>query len=225
MRRKVRVRRPEPKPGEPTVPIVFSVPETGQVTLRFLSEMDTLFAHPGEQRPSACPGAGVCPPSFCHKAGKRFYGYAAAERWRDAYEDWLPCVLEITEGLWRRLVGRRLRGEVWTIWRGPSQWSKKEVTGEHVDTIDDSRLRRDVDVYTVVQRCYGTDQILWGVVPALNVASPLEPSKDLPPLNKRGKKAPPERLQSRPCPFKLGDLAKMTPEQRQEAINGTNGTH
>lgn len=222
MRKKVRVRRPEPKPGTISPPLLFNVPETGQVTVRFLSEADTMFCHPGSERPIACAGEGVCPPGLHHKSPKRFYGYAAVERWRDQYEDWLPCVLEITESLWRKLQGRRLRGEVWTFCRQASAWSKREVTGEHVDTLDETRLRKDVEVYKVVHRVYGTDQILWGVAPELDVAPALQPTKDKPPINKQGKTAPPERLQARKhVPLRI--LERMTPEQRQQVLHGADG--
>lgn len=219
-----RVRR-EPPVGTLSPPEMFSVPETGQVTVRLLSQALTMLQHPGKDRPIACEGPGHCPGTL-HKGPTRFKAYCAAERWRDyPYEDWLPCVLEITEALWRRLHGRRLRGEVWTLYRQLSHWSKKELGGEHVDTVDDTILRRDVNVELVVSRVYGTNCILWGVEPVLDPVPLLEPSKDRPPPQVEGKKVQEEKKAPRVC-HRLGDLMKMTPEERQAALyNGESSSH
>lgn len=222
MKKRRRIVRPEPKPGVPSPPLIYSVPETGRVTLRLLSEADSLFCHPQDPRPVACPGEGVCPAGFHDRQPKRFYAYVAAERWRETYGDWLPCVLEITESCFRGMIGRQLRGEVWTFQRGLAQWTRYEVSGEHVDTLDPAKLRRDVALRKVVERCYGTDRILWGVLPNMDVPSPLEASKDAPPKGQSARKATPEtRRPNRVLPMRV--LERMTPEERTKALNEVNG--
>jgi hypothetical protein len=195
MKKKPRVKRPEPPAGRPSPPELFPVPKFGEVVVRLLGEAKTMIQHPGPTRPIACPGEGDCPRSI-HKSESRFKAYAPAERWRpDPYGDWLPCVLEITECLWRIMRKHELRGTYWKLWRMASAYSQREVTGELVDTTDASRLRLDVDIDTVVYRVYGTNDIHWGVEPPLDPVEPLPPSTDGPPKIMNGKKAQKEKLE------------------------------
>ena len=226
MKKRRRIVRPEPKPGVPTPPLIFSVPETGSVTLRLLSEADSLICHPQDPRPVACPGVGVCPAGFHERQPKRFYAYVAAERWREMYEDWLPCVLEITESMFRRMIGRELRGEVWTFQRGLAQWTKYELSGEHVDTIDVTRLRRDITVRKVVERCYGTDLILWGVLPNMDVPPPLEASRDAPPKHLRRRSAEKAKAADRERPANSpADLERLRKAKEQLAGQMNSQSH
>jgi hypothetical protein len=196
MSKKVRPKRPEPPAGRPSPPELFPVPKFGQVVVRLLSEALTMNQHPGKDRPIACPGEERCPKAL-HAGATRFKAYAACERWRpEPIGDWLPCVLEITEALWRIMRKHELRGTYWSLWRLKSEGAPKEVTGDLVDEVDADTLRKDVDIYVVVHRVYGTNDIHWGVEPLLDPIPPLPPSTDGPPASLRGKKVQKEKLEA-----------------------------
>jgi hypothetical protein len=181
MRRKTPRRRIEPPADRPSDITLLPVPKEGRCTVRFLGECISLIQHYHRDIPQACPGEEDCPAAI-HRSGSRWKGYAAVERWRDVpYEDWLPQVLEITAGLWTKLQGRLLRGEVWTLWRELGLHGCKEVCGEHVDTVNADMLREDVPVEPTIYRVYGTKRILFGVEPPLPPLPVLMPSKSPPP--------------------------------------------
>jgi hypothetical protein len=152
-------------------------------------------------------------PTATHRSETKWKAYAGVERWRDQpHEDWLPEVLEITEALWKLLIGRTLRAEVWTLFRQNGRHGNRECTGHHVDTVNADKLRTDVSVEPTVYRVYRTPDILWGVEPYLPVVPLLLPSKDAPPSNakqqaQRKPEQPPvsprafaERLRRGPAP-------------------------
>lgn len=176
MKKKPRRKRPEHPAGTRVEVEMLSIPDEGQITVRFLSEARSILTHRVGEDTLACPGEKYCP-SATHRAKTLWKAYAAVERWRDVpFEDWIPEVLEITERLWERLAGRVLRGEVWTLKREVGRSGHKECVGEHVDTINEEHLRSDVVLETTVCRVYRTDNILWDVDPFLPVRQILAPS-------------------------------------------------
>lgn len=219
MSKKVRSKRPEPPAGRPSPPELFPVPKFGQVVVRLLSEALTMNQHPGKDRPVACPGEERCPRAL-HAGDTRFKAYAACERWRpEPYGDWLPCVLEITEALWRIMRKHELRGTYWSLWRLKSEGAPKEVTGELVDEVNADALRKDVDIYVVVHRVYGTNDIHWGVEPLLDPIPPLPPSTDGPPAALRGKKIQKEKLKAA-----APDLSEPSMADAMEKLRARIGT-
>lgn len=225
MRKKPRIVRPEPPPGSASPPLMFAVPEFGEVHVRLLGEMSSMLQHYNGGKPIACPGEGRCP-SAIHRGDTRWKGYVAAERWRDGkFQDWLPCVLEVTRSLSVLMRGRVLRGETWKLWRAPGLYGKLEVTGEHVDTSDDDGWESPDFWLSVVERVYGTKEILWGVEPPLDDVAPLLPKKSAPPTGRRQSR---HKLEARPLPEQpartAADLERLRLAKEQLA-GRMNGTH
>lgn len=162
-----RPRREQSAPGE-LIPLeMVSVPQEGFHVLRFLDEYRGILTHWGKKRALACPGEDNCP-STTHRGRTIWKGYCAAEYWRDRpYEDWAPCVFEVTERLAELMTGHVLRGEVWKVLRQVGRNQTKEVFGECVDEVNADRLRKPFSVEPVVCRVFGTRDIAFDVEPYL----------------------------------------------------------
>jgi hypothetical protein len=146
--------------------------------------------------------------------------------WFDApYNIWVPMVLEITERLWEKLVGRNLRGEYWTLFRQVGRHGHKEVCGELVDVTSGSSLRNDVKIEATVQRVYRTKDIAWDVPLHLPARAVLAPSSDPPPplaSNQRAEQPPASAAELKAM---LDASRKRLAKATGSATHSRNGTH
>jgi hypothetical protein len=177
-------RGPAPIPGAPVAIRIESCPQEGKATVRFLGPYYGTFTHFQKKGSVPCAGdAGECPASL-HKNRKIWKGFAAAEFYRGgAYDDWCPCVWEVTESLNEVLDGISLRGTVWQISRVPGDCGKPEVSAILVATVDERSIRSAFDVLPAVSRIYGFLPMQWGVKSHIPPRLRLEPSKGEAPPN------------------------------------------
>ena len=153
-----------PAPGA-VVPLrMESAPKDGTpLIVRFLGPVSGILVHWRKKEPLACPGAESCPTAN-HRLQTRWKGYSAAEWWcAGQYQDWAPCVFEITEHLWDLLEGAELRGTVWRIQRQLNADAQKEVHGEQIGEVNEDYLRPAFSVEGVVQKVFKTPWIKFDV--------------------------------------------------------------
>jgi hypothetical protein len=137
----------------------------------------------------------------------------------------MPEVLEITENLWRSLQGRELRGEVWTVWTQVSRYSKEEVTGEHVDTVNVEALRPCFDPRPTIYRVYRTDTIEFGVDQYLPPVPMLMPMKSAPPKGHSLGGARPDSSDQEAYKRWIDDQKRLKANRDRAAKASANGTH
>jgi len=175
-------RGPAPPPGV-AVPIrTECCPEDGKANVRFLGRYFGTFTHYSKKGSTPCLGESECP-SPLHKNRMIWKGFAPAEYYRrEPYNDWCPCVWEVTESLDHILAGISLRGTVWEIFRVPGDCGKPEVTALLLSVVHDEKsLRPAFDVKPCVARLYGYLPMQWDVKNHVPPRLRLEPSQDAPP--------------------------------------------
>lgn len=171
-------RGPAPVPGKPVIIRIESCPEDGKAIVRFLGSYFGTFCHfAGKgKRPIPCMGE-ECPASL-HKGRKMWKGYAPAQYYRGGeFDDWCPCVWEVTESLNETLDGLHLRGGVWEIARVPGPTGKPEVGGSYLYEVEEKDLLPAFDVFPLVHRLYGFLDMQWGVKSHIPKRLRLEPQK------------------------------------------------
>lgn len=201
---------------------VLSVPKKGFLVVRFLADPIGIITHWGKRRPIACPGPDECPTST-HRTRQTWKGYAACEFWRDVpHEDWCPAVFEVTEHLYEKMQGRRVRGEVWKVWREVVKKDVTQVVGEMIDEVNRDRLRAPFKVEPAVWRVYQTKDILWGVEPYFPAPELVVPSAGArPKILEKPKRQ--EEEADKPILTIKGLLAQR--QAKQEQHGESNGTH
>jgi hypothetical protein len=168
--------RPQPPPGAPVQIEVVSVPPEKPIVVRWLGTIEGMLVHWGKTSSVACPGESECPTAI-HRGKTLWKGYVAAEFFREAqYQDWAPCVLEITERLRDQILGAVLRGTVWRLQRVVGRYGAKEVWGEQIDEINGDVLRPTFPIYPAIFRVYRTTRIAFGAAPVVPAKIELPPS-------------------------------------------------
>lgn len=153
-------RHPSVAPGEAVPLRLESCPTEGPIRVRFLGPYRGALIHkPGPKKQLPCPGLDVCLSSV-HRGKTQWRGYAPAEWWREGqYQDWCPCVFEITERLGEILHGAELRGTIWLIERRPTEFGGREVFGVMIGEVDPAKLRPIFNVLPTLVRIFGTVDI------------------------------------------------------------------
>jgi hypothetical protein len=160
-------RRASVAPGAPVPVELVSTPAEGPLIVRWLGDIRGMLVHWGKKASSACPGPEECPTAV-HRSKTYWKGFAAAEYWRAGqYQDWAPCVYEVTEHLFEQLEGSELRGTVWTVRREIGRGGLKEVTGEMTGEVNPDYLRTAFPIEPVVYRVYRSTHILLDVLPLM----------------------------------------------------------
>ena len=192
-------RGPAPLPGQPVAIRIECCPKEGKAVVRFLGPYIGTFTHYQKKGSVPCAGDnGECP-AVLHKNRKIWKGFAPAEYFRGgAYQDWCPCVWEVTESLNEILDGFPLRGQVWQIQRTPGDCGKPEVTGELLDQVDERTLRPAFDILPAVSRLYQFLPLQWGVKSHVPPRLRLEPAKgDAPPIPEPSRPAAGKKAEER----------------------------
>lgn len=162
-----RPKREQSAPGTQIPLEIVAVPPEGFLVARFLGDYRGILTHWGRKAALACPGAAACP-TATHRGKTVWKGYAAAEYWRDRpWEDWCPCIIEITERCAEQMQGHLLRAQVWKLERGTGRNGTKEVMAEHIDDVNGDRLRKEFSIEAAVWRVYRTRDIEFDVDPYL----------------------------------------------------------
>jgi hypothetical protein len=156
-------------------------PEEGQLYVRFLGDVRGILTHRLKKASTACPGVEECPKAI-HRGQTRWKGYVAAEWWRDdPYNDWKPCVYEVTANFFALLGGEGLRGQIWRVERQVGEGGFREVTGEMTEEVNPDSLRPEFSVEPCVQTVYQTIWIAWDVAPLIGPPRVMLPSTGDPP--------------------------------------------
>lgn len=179
--------QPPPEDGPSTVVLkMWSVPQRGIITVRFLGEMKATLTHWLNIKPK---GRGVvCLGEKCdaklHKLKAIWKGYAPVEIARVTERDWYPGVIEITSALGQQLEGRRLTGEIWDLERHPGEFKHPEAVGTFIRVERPAPIDARTWVDTVCFRLYFTTEIIWGAKDPLPgrvrlATRPLSPERPL----------------------------------------------
>lgn len=204
-------RHPAIPPGA-NVPLrLESCPREGVIRVRFLGPWRGALIHkPKKDVQVACPGAADCPAAM-HRSKTQWKGFAPAEWWREGqYQDWCPCVFEITQHLGELMHGAELRGTIWRIERRVGEFGANEVHGEMIGEVDGDSLRPPFTVLPTIVRVFGTVDI------ALDVPPNIPPRLILPPI---AGGPPPDLVEPKKAKA-LGDLT-MREMMKQQLAAGT----
>lgn len=165
-------------PSQESVKIaILTVPDSGQVVVRFCGPVIGIWTHWRQGRSVACVGPGECPPVI-HRERTLWKGYAAVEELLMARpRKWRPAVLEVTEGLNEYLTSENPRGEVWQLQRAAVREKRAECRGVLIRNDDPRELRVDIDVETAVKRLYRCLFIAFGMDPPFGQRQVLEISQ------------------------------------------------
>lgn len=156
---------------------VVPAPKQGILIIRFLGPVRGILTHWSKKRPLACPGPLSCPTTV-HRSRAEWKGYAPAEQWRDAKQDWLPCVFEVTENLWRDLQTHQLRGQLWKIARElvkPPRTTR--VVGELAEEHNGDLFPPAFSIEAAIWRLYGTKEIAFDLDPDIPPPELIVPNK------------------------------------------------
>jgi hypothetical protein len=133
---------------------VLSVPALLPVGVCFLGPIMGLNTHHYGERTQPCLGEKRCPP-LRHKSRAIWKGYAPVEAWDIVAERWIPCVLEVTEGLDEILHGRKLAGEVWLLSREGGK-KNSPVVAVYSETLPAGEHSLAFSVLPTLERMYHT---------------------------------------------------------------------
>lgn len=182
--------------SSPVHPILLlKVPRSLPVWVRFLGPLRQLGTHKQGDQPLVCWGDDDCDPKR-HKLPYRSKWYAPAQQWIADKQVWRRTVIEVTEALERTLRGKKLRGQVWCLFRKPKSLLPKQIHGEQEESLPDGSLPPTFNVDPVLYRVY-------------NETSLPEPASNL--LNER----PMTEDQAGPGPRRLAPQAR-DPEPEEE---------
>lgn len=152
---------------------VEGTPDSGHLTVRFLGDVRGTVGH----WPKGVKGFQPCPGPNCvhHKTPLQWMGFAAAERQvAGPPVHWIPCLIDVTERLFRTLGAEALRGTQWRLFKKPCGRKSMECTGEQVGDVDPRLLRREPTVEQIVERMYRVRPMQWGMLPLWEDATYLE---------------------------------------------------
>lgn len=175
--------------------LVQSVYKKGIILIRFLGAPSGILLHRRKDKTVPCPGEATCPDHDLPK----WKGYAAAQRWDQTTNRWIPVVFELTEGAVSCTGTEDLRGQCWEFQRQKTSYASQEVVGQLRARYDSALLPPPFDIVPVVERLYKTRRIEWGVNPELYSRPTAETSEDAPPIKAPAEKRPavvtPEELE------------------------------
>lgn len=173
--------RSEFPPGAPVTVEVYRVPQAGDVIVRWLGDPRGILQHWDKKKCTACPGVEPCG-AYHYKHFPEWVGFAPVERWRDGqYQDWCPCVLQVSEGLHERIAGHVLRGTQWRLYRKAGRTEKLQIVGDQVQEDDPDTYPPPFSVVPAVSKCYKTTNIEWDVSLVMPPRVILKPSTGAPP--------------------------------------------
>src|SRR5271163_43088 len=119
-------RRPEFAPESDIELEIWTPPSVGYVDVRFLGRIRFVCEHWLGKRGRLCIDRDSC--KF-HRQGEqgKCLGFVAAERYRDSqYQDWCPCVCQISPVLYLHIGRPEVRGQVWRIRKVTGRSGKAE---------------------------------------------------------------------------------------------------
>jgi hypothetical protein len=216
--------RPEFAPGAKITIEIVRPPEEGFLIVRFLGEPRGIYQHwirgKGRHERSkgqACPGEEACG-KFHQQNCPEWVGFASVERWRPGqYQDWCPCVLQVSEGLQQRLAGHELRGTQWKVFKVLGRHGKMECTGEQLQEDDPDEYPAADNVEPAVCLAYKTKYIKWDVELVMPQAQIREASRGAPPPVS----VPVAKLSSEDEPRMSAEEARKVLEERKARLGNS----
>lgn len=167
---------------------IFSVPEKGKATVRFLAGPRGILTHWKKPPSRACPGEEDC------RDHERpvWKGYAPVQLWVQSEKHWTPVVLEMTEGLVEVIGTEDLRGKCFSVYRVQTKFGKQACSAKELEGFNSGDLPGPFDVVPPVERLYRTKFIAWDIPAGLFLRTVAEISLD--PAPKNPPSPPPQRI-------------------------------
>lgn len=117
----------------------------------FLGELTGSLQHYPRGRSVVCKTR-VKGCKFCGLFPQRFFAYAPGRVYRQASDQWIPTVLQVTSNAWQTLRGRNVRGEVWELEKEAREDNRGPVNVRYLTTVEDSQIGPAFNIEPALQR-------------------------------------------------------------------------
>lgn len=163
---------PTVAPVKPLLVRIERTPDADTRRVRFLSVIDGIYAHwigsrdKGKHVP--CQGRELCPPKV-HIVKRVWQGFALAEYKQEGDPPaWIPCVWNVTQGLYEQLAGAVEIGDVFDFVKVIGDDGRKVPVGTFVRPSTVSPGGIGIDFHKAVERVYYGYTLQWCSAPSVS---------------------------------------------------------